>query len=256
MFRRLRIAILLIILAIAALTTWTDSLYTRNWKGPLVVALYPINGDGSAAADRYIEKLTPDDSNALQDFFQREAEHFGIKLDRPLRFTLAPRLNALPPLPPGRGNTLQIIGWSLRLRWWAWQTPPKPPGPTPRIKMFLLYHDPARIHALEHSTGLSKGLIGIAQLFADTRMNGSNNVVIAHELLHTLSATDKYDLETTLPMYPQGFAEPDAQPRYPQRYAELMAGRIAISPNTAKIPESLDEVVIGDATANEIGWSR
>jgi hypothetical protein len=122
--------------------------------------------------------------------------------------------------------------------------------------MFLSYHDPARAAVLNHSTGLQKGLIGVAQIFADAQMNGSNHTVIAHELLHTLGATDKYDPATTQPLYPDGVAEPDLQPRYPQRFAELMAGRISLSASDARIPDSLQEVVIGPATAAEIGWTK
>jgi len=33
--------------------------------------------------------------------------------------------------------------------------------------------------------------------------------VIAHELLYTLNATDKYDLNTGLPIFPNGYAEPE-----------------------------------------------
>ena len=35
-------------------------------------------------------------------------------------------------------------------------------------------------------------------------MTGPNNVVIAHELLHTVGATDKYDPVTDAPRIPDG----------------------------------------------------
>ena len=60
-------------------------------------------------------------------------------------------------------------------------------------------------------------------------MRGSDDMVIAHELLHTLGATDKYDLRTNQPAHPDGFAEPDREPLYPQSFAELMGGRIPVS---------------------------
>jgi len=256
MFRRIRIALLLLILIVVALNTWTDSLYTTQWKAPMTVALFPINADGSAITDQYIAKLTQQDFVPLETFFQTESEEFGIKLDRPLRFTLAPPLNSIPPLMPSKPNMLQAMLWTLQMRWWAWRTPPKPPGPTPQIRLFLTYHDPARTPVLSHSTGLAKGLIGVVQLFADRRMTGTSHMIIAHELLHTLGATDKYDLATNQPLYPNGFAEPTLEPRYPQRFAELMAGRIALSPTEAQIPEKLLEVLVGPTTAAEIGWKK
>jgi hypothetical protein len=256
MFRRIRIAILLLILVVVALNTLTDGLYTTQWNAPMTVALFPINADGSPITEQYIRKLTEQDFASLETFFQTESAEFGIKLNRPLRFTLAPPLSSRPPAVSDKPNVLQIMTWSLRLRWWAWRVPPKPPGPTPRIRIFLEYHDPARITVLNHSTGLQKGLIGVAQLFSDPRDKGSNDTVIAHELLHTLGATDKYDPATTQPLYPNGVAEPDLQPRYPQRFAELMAGRISLSATEARIPDNLQEVVIGPATASEIGWTK
>jgi hypothetical protein len=87
-------------------------------------------------------------------------------------------------------------------------------------------------------------------------MAGENNIVIAHELMHTLGATDKYDLGTGAPIYPAGFAEPDREPRYPQQSAEIMAGRRALSPTDFEMPSGLRDVVVGVATAGEIRWTH
>jgi hypothetical protein len=222
----------------------------------MTVALYPINADGRAATEQYIASLTAQDFVALEEFFQTEITEAGIKLERPLRFTLTPPLKSVPPTISRNANVLQIMLWSLRLRWWAWRVPPKAPGPTPRIRLFLTYYDPTHTAVLSESTGLQKGLMGIAQLFADKEMVGPNQVVTAHELLHTLGATDKYEADSNLPRYPEGFAEPALEPRYPQRFAELMAGRIPLAADDARIPNSLKEVLVGPATASEIGWTK
>ena len=87
-------------------------------------------------------------------------------------------------------------------------------------------------------------------------MTGANDVVIAHELLHTVGATDKYDPVTDAPRLPDGLGDPQQQPLYPQRYAELMAGRRMLAPDRWRQPSSLDEVVVGRATALEIRWAR
>jgi hypothetical protein len=256
MFRLLRIAVLLLILIIVGISTLTDSIYSTRWNAPLVVALFPINGDGRPATAEYIASLTQADFQPLEEFFRTESAEYGVSLERPVWITLAPELRALPPTPPRGGNMLQVMYWSLRFRAWSWWVPEKPPGPTPRIKMFLTYHDPNATSTLEHSTALRKGLIGMAQLFALDRAAGSNATVIAHELLHTLGATDKYDPNTGLPAAPHGFAEPDRQPLYPQRFAELMGGRIPISAAQAEVPGSLRQVMVGPATAAEIGWAK
>ncbi|HYM36345.1 MAG TPA: hypothetical protein VET48_13165 [Steroidobacteraceae bacterium] len=254
MFRRIRILILLLLLLFIGLGTLLDRFYTTRWNAPLVVALYPINGDGSAVAEQYSNSLQDKDFAPLEKFFRNEAKEYELKLDQPFQFALATPMKETPPLPPQNANAVVIAMWSLHFRWWASMTPPKPPGPTPRIKMFMLFYDPTQHPVLDHSTGLSKGRLGIAHLFADKKAAGSNQTVIAHELMHTLGATDKYDLATSLPRYPDGFAEPSAMPRFPQRFAELMGGRIPVSATEANIPETLNDVVIGPLTAQEIGW--
>lgn len=103
---------------------------------------------------------------------------------------------------------------------------------------------------------MQKGLIGVVYAFADPQMAGANNIVIAHELMHTLGASDKYAPATNLPQFPGGYGDPEAQPRYPQRDAEIMAGRRAISATEAQMPPDLDAVVVGEQTAREIGWTQ
>ncbi len=253
MIRRLRIVVLLAILVFVALGTWLDRVQSTDWNGPLLVALYPINADASAAAAREIDSPQTADPETLGTFFSREAREHGLQLDQPLRFVRAPVVASAPPVLAPEAGPLSAIAWSLKLRWWnLWVD--DPPGPTPTIRLFLLYHDPALSPRVPHSAGLQKGLLGIAHLFAATQMAGSNQVVIAHELLHTLGATDKYDFSTNQPLYPHGFAEPERSPRYPQQFAELMAGRIPESETASTTPESLDQVMIGTLTATEIGW--
>jgi len=103
---------------------------------------------------------------------------------------------------------------------------------------------------------MQKGLIGVVHTFALRTMAGSNSIVITHELLHTLGATDKYDLRSGDPLFPSGFADPDRKPLYPQDKAEIMAGRRPVSEHDAEMPRSLGGVVVGPATAAEIRWTQ
>ena len=124
------------------------------------------------------------------------------------------------------------------------------------MRIFVLYQDPGQTENVPHSTGLQKGLVGVVHAYAAEDLDGANNIVIAHELLHTLGATDKYDPATLAPIYPAGYAQPDRDPRYPQEYAELMAGRRPLAPGEVEMPESLAGVLIGPETAAEINWLR
>ena len=87
-------------------------------------------------------------------------------------------------------------------------------------------------------------------------MNGENNVVIAHELLHTVGGSDKYSPVDHCPRFPDGYGDPAQTPLYPQATAELMAGRRALSPGQCVQARSLGEVIIGPATALEIRWPQ
>jgi hypothetical protein len=255
MWRNLRIALLLVILLFVSLNTYFDRVYSTDWNIPLRVTAYPINADGSAATEQFIQRLDAGDLQPLENFFAREAARHGLSMERPVRLTLAPPLRDVPPMIEPGANTLSVIWWSLRTRYWSWRTP-DPPGPSPDIKLFVLHHDPVGTSSVPHSIGLQKGLFGIVNVFADRRMMGSNDVVTAHELLHTLGATDKYRMETNQPMLPDGYAEPQREPLYPQSLAELMGGRIPVSADESTIPESLRKVLVGAKTASEIGWGK
>jgi hypothetical protein len=253
MFKRLRILFLLLLLVIVILSTVSDRIYSTDWDSSLRVTVLPINGDGSAVAEAFVERMTSDSLLSLETFFAEQAEQYGLTLERPVRFTLGPVQRELPPIIEPGASTPRVMVWSLRLRYYSWRASRKLSGPKPDILLFVLFHDPQRSPTLPHSLGLQKGLVGVVNAFAAREMEGSNDVVIAHELLHTLGATDKYG-EGNLPLHPHGFAEPDREPLYPQRYAELMGGRIPLAPDRAEIPESLRWVRIGPATAAEIGW--
>jgi hypothetical protein len=255
MWRKLRIAVLLVILLFVILNTWFDRIYSTDWNIPLRVAAFPINADGSPVTERYIRQLSSAGFQQIESFFEQEAAEYGLQMERPIRLTLAQPLSQRPPALAPDPNMFSAALWSLRMRFWAWRVD-APPGPAPDVKLFVLYHDPALSQTLPHSLGLQKGLFGVVHIFANAGMQGSNDTVIAHELLHTLGATDKYDLRTNQPVRPDGYAEPDVQPLYPQSYAELMGGRIPVSSTESSMPESLQQVLVGPKTASEIGWRK
>jgi hypothetical protein len=75
-------------------------------------------------------------------------------------------------------------------------------------------------------------------------------------LLHTLGATDKYSFVDDAPRFPEGYGNPAQVPLFPQQAADLMAGRLVLAPDKWRQASSLDEVVIGPATALEIRWPQ
>jgi len=256
LWRNVRILLLLLVLLAVALRTWLDRIETQSWQRTLWVGIYPYNGDGTAQAQRYVEALSVQDFADIEEFLSREGERYGLSLAQPVHIELYPQGAQLPPLlEPGAGH-LGGAWWSLKLRWFAATATAAPGRAPPRIRMFVLFHDPATLQTVPDSHGLQKGLVGIVHAFADRTMNGRNNIVIAHELLHTVGATDKYNFVNDAPRFPDGYGDPVQRPLYPQLTAELMAGRRMLAPDKWEQAESLDEVVIGPATALEIRWPQ
>lgn len=252
-FRAIRITLLLALLLGLGLNIWLTQCRIARWNRSLWVVIHPICADDSPATPQYVDALTPEAFAPVADFFSAEARHYGLKLQEPFTLVLAPRLNAMPPSLPAERAPLAMILWSLKLRWWAWRI--RAPGaPVQDIQLFVLYYDPART-VLDHSFAMPRGYIGIVHAYASQKMQDKNAVVMAHELLHLVGATDKYDPATELPLYPDGYADPDANPRYGQTLAEIMAGSIPVSPTQASMPRSLSQTVIGPATAREINWA-
>lgn len=253
MSRALRIVLLLFFLATVAQWAWIERQRVKDWAHPLRVVVFPIDADNTPASQAYLARLDKTAFAEIETYFADEARRYGLKLSRPVEMYYGPRVEKQPPELPRQPGVFSSLSWSLRMRFWAWRNDHFP-GPKPHVRLFVVYHDPARSPRVAHSTGLSKGMIGVVRVFAASSQQRVNNVVIAHELLHTFGATDKYDFATNMPRYPEGYADPEARPRFPQRHAEIMAGRRPRSMFEAEIPESLDQTLIGAWTAAEIHW--
>jgi hypothetical protein len=254
-FKMVRIAILLFVLLIVALMTWQDRYRSTRWRAPLYVAIYPIAADASPVTLHYLQTLDADRFKPIDEFFSREALKFGLSTEQPVKTRLRAELSAQPPQREPNSGILATALWSLRLRYWAWRVSGHVKEPED-IRMFVLYHDPALTPSVPHSLGLTKGLIGVVYAFAAPDMDGENDVVIAHELLHTVGASDKYSPGNDAPLFPQGFADPNQVPLYPQPSAEIMAGRRMLNAHHWEQAQSLDEAVIGSFTALEIRWPQ
>jgi hypothetical protein len=254
-WRPLRIAVLLGVLLLVSVSTCEDRFRTTAWRQPLYVAIYPIAADDSPVTRAYVAGLDAARFEPIDRFFAAQAGRYRLGLEDPVKTRLRPELRERPPGRAPDASLPSTILWSLRLRFWAWRVSGRVHDPED-IRIFVLYHDPALFPVVPHSLGIEKGLIGVVYAFADPGMSGANDMVIAHELLHTLGATDKYDPVTDAPRFPDGYGDPRQAPLYPQKLAELMAGRRMVSAASWEQPSGLDDVVIGPATALEIRWIK
>jgi hypothetical protein len=255
MWRALRTGFLLLVLLVVAAQAWLDRFSTTRWQRTVYVGAFPVSADSSPVTADYLAQLDQGKIDGVRDFVNAEARRYGVSVDEPVELRLYPMLAEAPPaLESGAGVLTRII-WSLRLRYYRYRMVASV-SPRPRIAMFLLYHDPALASSLPHSAGLQRGLTAVVHLFASRSQEAQNRIVMAHELLHTFGATDKYDLTTGLPKYPEGFADPQLVPRYPQQLAEIMAVKTPLSATQALMPDSLEDERVGPTTAREIGWLR
>ncbi len=253
MAKAIRIAVLLFVLATVAVGAWQTRSRTQSWQRTLDIVVYPVNGDRRETTAEYIGSLSNESFVSVRDFMRREAERYKVDLVTPVDVFLGPQVFRLPPASPRSGSMAGIVVWSLKLRFWAWRNDDYP-GSRPDIRIFAVFYDPATTGRVEHSVGLKEGLIGVANVFAAGHMTEENNVIVAHELLHTLGATDKYDPSSTQPLFPAGFADPEQSPLYPQKFAEIMAGRVPLTETESDTPRNLELAIIGPKTAAEINW--
>ena len=251
MWKKIRILILLIILLIVAVNAYRDQ--NQNWSKPIIVLLHPINADGLPTTQQYIQQLSAQDLNGAREYLEKAAQQYRGKPTY-FYFNLGRELQVLPPKVPEQASLIDTVLWSLKFRFYAWKQR-QSSDPSANVTLFLNYYDPVQTKQLKHSTALQKGRIGSVNLFASKQQTEQNKIVLVHELLHAFGASDKYDLATGQPIYPLGYAFPDQQPLFPQAKAELMAGYIPVSQTTSKMPESLNQTLINEITAIELGWN-
>lgn len=251
-FATIRLTLLLLCLLIVAFTSAHQRVYTRNWNQIMEVVVFPINGDGHLSTDRYIQSLSDQSFTDINRWGEREARRHDLDLRKPFNVTLGAQIKRLPPSFPANANTVDVLFWGLRFRYWAWRNTPDD-GSLTRVRMFVVYQSGEENKPLQHSLGLQKGLMGLVYAYSLDRQNAQNNIVIAHELLHTVGAIDKYSAYGS-PLHPVGYANPTRTPLYPQRNAEIMAGRIPTGGGQSYMAESLRSVIINRYTAAEINW--
>jgi len=252
-FAKIRVTILLLALIGFSLVAAHQTVYTRNWNQTLEVTVFPINADGHLVTNEYIKSLSDDTFHIINQWGVREAERHDLTLSTPFNFRLGDQIHKRPPPFPHDKTPLDVVWWGLKFRWWAFRNTPEDDGNLTRVRLFVMYHEGTEGQTLAHSLGMQKGLMGLVHAFADHEYTQPNNVVIAHEVLHTVGASDKYGSGGN-PQYPVGFADPNRNPLYPQRSAEVMAGRIPTSQFGSYMAESLRSVTVNKYTAYEINW--
>jgi hypothetical protein len=220
------------------------------------VLVVPVDSGGDRGVSEWTSGLDRAAFEAVAAFFGREAARHGVSVKPPVLLRVAKPIPDLPPAPPDPPSTLDVVTWSLRLRYWSWSIGRTHRLPSATVRIYVVYEPAAAEAEIERSLGLQRVNIGVVHATAGSAEHGWVQLTIAHELLHTVGATDKYRLGQ-LPPFPDGFADPRQEPLFPQRRAEIMAGQIPLDESGTFTPaHSLADCVVGAATAAEIGWPR
>lgn len=252
MNRNLRYLVLLLILLVVAGREIYNQWKIASWDKTLNVQIFAVNADNRNTTANYISRLSDANFSAIEKFINRQARNYAIDIDV-IGVGYGGELADKPPQLPVAGSALENIIWSLKFRFWTWFRETTIADEEADINLFVNYFDTETTKSLGHSVGLRGGRIALINAFAERSYQGSNNVVITHELMHIFGASDKYG-SNNQPAHPAGFADPYQDPLYPQLRAEIMGGRIPLSTSKSKTPNSLSDVIVNTFTASEIHW--
>ena len=254
--KHVRVAILLGVLALVIFYAAHDVLRRREraeWRRTLDVALVLVTAGGAdAEAVRDVRRRVPALASRLRDQFARyRPDGFA-----PFAFTVYGPVaeEVAHPGAPGDGFSA-----ALRHAYELWRFTRDIDGRASvpsrgfDARLYVLVRPPSD-RALVEGVSEHGGRVGIATAELDVSSVDLALFVAAHELFHVVGASDRYGADGST-LFPEGLAEPDLVPQFPQRYAELMARNRPLSATDEARPESLDELWVGTKTAQEIGWA-
>ena len=254
MFKAIRISLLLLVLVTVASTVLIQRDVAADWQGLIDIRIIPVVADDKPQTLKYVNKLSVRQFKDIEPFLVSQANKYNVDLDNGLSIKLENSISDVPPEVPGHESSkLEIIIWSLKLKWWAWQHR-LDDHRIRQIRLYVLYQSPDKNVALPHSTGLQNGLLGLVNARATKQQSSLHQVIITHELMHIFGAHDKYNINNGMPSHPFGFANPNKKPLFPQSKAELMGRSIPLTQDKIEVATRLRQVVIGKTTAQEIGW--
>lgn len=259
-FFYVRVAVLLTILVFVLGYAWRDvrSRNRRNeWSRPLRVAFVFVAPE---PLDGGVRPALLEREVALESKLAEEMRRYDARATLPITVEIVGPLSVAldAPRPPRDGGVLEAVRYAWDLHRFT-STVDDFANLDSRLydsRVYVVAKPPASERPkMVEGASQDGGRIGVVACEIDERSVDFTLFVATHELFHTLGASDKYG-PNRLPTVPEGLADPTRAPLYPQQKAELMAGTRALTPTLAALPSSLDELVVGELTAREIGWIR
>lgn len=256
-------SVLLAVLAGVLIYAWRDVRERRarnDWDRTLEVAIVLVRVDSarapvSPAALRHFAARVP----ALEARLQAEEERYRAGAPAPFHFRVFGPVPAetAPPEPASEG-AVDLARQAYEATRYV-RALDASAGLDPDAFDTRIYVDARRAARADRTfvDGRSEegGRIGFVTVELDESMADLALFVVAHEVMHTLGAIDKYDASGRTQV-PSGLAEPERVPRFPQVRADVMARNVVVAPGDERVPTSLSELGVGPVTAREIGWSE
>jgi hypothetical protein len=257
-FFRIRVSLLLATLSVVALRggiDWYERSVRTSWHRPLSVALVLVERD---VIEPSTIALVNDRARELEHRLASEYRRHAGREFAPVAFvvTTAVTVDQPPPKMPEQGLLGLVSGTYDRWRWTRDIDALVGVDPSAYdARVYLVMKRAGRDLAFVEGESELGGRVAVAQVDIEPEMVDFSLFVVAHELMHTLGASDKYDTEGRA-VYPSGFAQPTRFPLYPQPGAEVMARNIPVAAGSERPPNTLQELFVGETTAREIGWRR
>ncbi|MBK7992324.1 MAG: hypothetical protein IPK14_02595 [Blastocatellia bacterium] len=252
--------ILLVVLLVSARIYYTDHRkldWDRTYNVALVEVVYDSKKDKTRALSISGRDLL---QHSLEKWFESEAKRVYNSNIKPFRFKLLGPVfsqELAPELPLTDDNiwtkykqTSTFINYFNNQ---LLETGSNPDDYDIKLYLYIYPADKREDYEKQHSVGTTRGRFGVVFLPVGKQSTGRTLCLIAHEILHTVGASDKYD-ENHFTLFPDGYFEPTK--RYPQEFAEIMSLAFPLSPGKEKDAENLDLSRVGEKTAIEIGWKQ
>lgn len=247
-------------LFVVSLWAWRDvhSRRARNaWERPLSIAIVLVRRGplDDAAVSSFRRRVT-----ALEVRLTDECHRYRSGPTRPFALTfVGPIDDAEDPPQTGGEGLIDAAKESWALWRWASRIDREAGidagGYDSRIYVAAREPQPQDDRDTVEGEGQQGGRLGAVEVDLDGSMVDFALFVAAHELFHTLGATDKYDAAGRT-LVPAGLASPTLRPLFPQPCAEVMARNRPVGPGSEQPPDRLDELGVGPLTAREVGWLR